>query len=490
MLIGARIDKISAPMQGLTSFLLHRHDFKSNLFLHSQHIHPFLFLSTTKIQNPPIPPAYVMRLRKHCCGRRIIKAVAKWDERRLMLTLSPWIGSEFSVISLDLKEGPILMEHSPHVSEPLWPEHFSNDLDWKDFPVLTPDLRRTMNCLSPLDQDALFEDLKLGGGDVFLYFDKDGIIESVYPWPLPKNGDYRIEKICESAIDATRMYAEKIILPQIFLDASKRLLKRKNSEIKKINKILEKTRHDRERLQNMIACKKIALAIQAELYRFPNDLKTSKIKIDGFSESVNLNPSKTIVENMQFLFKQAERGARGIEILESRVRELCETKSAIERSLEEMAKPETVLSMNPIRKNRKQASKFPKTIQFFKSKDGFLILRGKDASGNLALLKMSSPNDIWMHAGGVAGAHVAIRLQHSQQEIPKDTLYQAGLLAIEKSERKFDSSADAIYSRMKYIKPIKGSKTGAVHISQLIGSILVTPSKIEHPEVFENDVIE
>ncbi len=119
------------------------------------------------------------------------------------------------------------------------------------------------------------------------------------------------------------------------------------------------------------------------------------------------------------------------------------------------------------------AGTLPKNVQAFVSSDGFVILRGRDANGNLACRKLAAPHDIWMHAERGPGAHVVVRLRWPGQEIPARTLMEAGCLAALKSWQNNAARADIQYAEIRHIKPMRGAPAGTVRIDRQIGTLSV-----------------
>ncbi|MFQ8734735.1 MAG: NFACT RNA binding domain-containing protein [Bilophila wadsworthia] len=116
----------------------------------------------------------------------------------------------------------------------------------------------------------------------------------------------------------------------------------------------------------------------------------------------------------------------------------------------------------------------PKNVQPFRSSDGFLLLRGRDAKGNAQLLKLAAPHDLWMHTGGGPGAHILIRRDHAAQEIPSRTISEAAILSVLKSWRTDETQVDVIAALAKFVHPIRGAKPGTVRIDRMEPAIIVT----------------
>ena len=120
----------------------------------------------------------------------------------------------------------------------------------------------------------------------------------------------------------------------------------------------------------------------------------------------------------------------------------------------------------------------PKNVQLFVSEDGFVLLRGRDAKGNLAARKLAAPHDIWLHADGGPGSHVIIRRAHAGQTVPDRTLEQAGALAANKSWLRDAARARILYAEVRHIRALRGAAPGTVRMDKiwLSREVTVDPS--------------
>jgi predicted ribosome quality control (RQC) complex YloA/Tae2 family protein len=103
-------------------------------------------------------------------------------------------------------------------------------------------------------------------------------------------------------------------------------------------------------------------------------------------------------------------------------------------------------------------------VQAFRSSDGLFMLRGRDARGNLAALKLARPDDLWLHAEGVAGAHVILRCPPGR--IPERSLREAGALAALKSPFREAGAAKVQCARARHVHPVRGAKPGTVRVDR------------------------
>jgi predicted ribosome quality control (RQC) complex YloA/Tae2 family protein len=95
------------------------------------------------------------------------------------------------------------------------------------------------------------------------------------------------------------------------------------------------------------------------------------------------------------------------------------------------------------------------------SSDGFTLLIGKNSRQNEEVtFHQAAPNDIWLHARGVPGAHVIIKA--AGRDVPQRTIEQAASLAAYYSQARGSTSAAVDYTRQRYVKHMKGGGPGMV----------------------------
>lgn len=95
------------------------------------------------------------------------------------------------------------------------------------------------------------------------------------------------------------------------------------------------------------------------------------------------------------------------------------------------------------------------------SEDGFTILVGKNARQNdVVTFRRAAPDDIWLHARGIPGAHVIIKTEGLQ--VPDTTLRQAARLAARYSAARQEKSVAVDYTLRRYVKRVRGGRPGQV----------------------------
>lgn len=525
---GARLEKIHQPGPGVTVFALHGGPVRPGdqaaeesgvalrtgrrfLVLRADRKSPLLFLAAHRLPVNAHPPASVMRLRKYLSDHRIVDAAVRWTERRLFLEVAADDGPVW--LCLDLREGPSLRFEPPAPAGPcVWPDPALSPLalcengGWRDWPVLTPALRRTLPCLDPEEGRALLADLEAGGGDVFLYENREGRRE-VSAWPLPPaqlsrmGAESRTETVWEDPLRALALAGESQVYAAVAAAARQEAARPFSAEAGRLSRLLVKLDEEEKRLRAMCARGEDAVLLQACLYRFGPNEKRGSVTLEDFGDpgdrgepgrageggsprvrEVILDPRLTVRANMAAMFHQAARGRRGLEHLERRRAAVREQRDAAMASrLRSEAAPGGSGSVGGTRQEASgpggrgpAPSGLPRQVQAFRSSDGFLLLRGRDTRGNALALRLAAPHDFWLHTANGPGAHVIIRRDHAGQEVPDRTLREAGALAALKSWLRDGERAEIQYALAKYVHPMKKAAPGMVRIDRSEGTFWTT----------------
>jgi len=97
----------------------------------------------------------------------------------------------------------------------------------------------------------------------------------------------------------------------------------------------------------------------------------------------------------------------------------------------------------------------------YTSPDGFPVWVGKNALQNEDLtFRRAAPDDLWLHARGVPGAHVVV--QTGEQLAPERTIEWAAGLAAYYSRGRDDTQVDVVVVQRRYVRRLKGGRPGQV----------------------------
>lgn len=93
--------------------------------------------------------------------------------------------------------------------------------------------------------------------------------------------------------------------------------------------------------------------------------------------------------------------------------------------------------------------------------DGFTIYIGRNAEMNdILTTEIAEPNDIWMHASGVPGSHVVIKVE--DEKPPKEVIKKAAKLAAKNSRG--EGKIKVVYTESKNVKKTEKHKIGEVSV--------------------------
>lgn len=116
--------------------------------------------------------------------------------------------------------------------------------------------------------------------------------------------------------------------------------------------------------------------------------------------------------------------------------------------------------------------KFPNYKQF--EKDGFLIWVGSDGKSNDYLtFNMANEQDIWLHAMGVPGSHVIIKVKSSNytqdKSLPTESVLRfAAELAKKHSKAPKDQPCDVRFCERRFVYKTPNMNVGQVGIDKQI----------------------
>ncbi len=490
---GARIERFYAPAPDITTIVLHTTGPKQHVLLRAGRRFPFLLLSPERPPNPETPSAHAMWLRKHAGGRRLGPAVIDWCTRRMAFPLS---GATSQWLMLDLRDGVGVLDVLPEGfgREPVWPEPaellaISEHADaWQTHPQLTPLLRETLALLrqdDPLDACALLSDLEYGpqegGGEVHVYaMGSEEVLCSA--WPLPdaqRRG--RDEAVWDTALEAALAAGRPLVFGGFAQRAEQLERAPIAAALKRTRKTLAKLDAEEERLLRMIAQQDDGMALQGALWRIGADTKLDAVDLpdkEGVVKTLHLDPLCTVRENMERFFKQAARGKRGIGMLQERREQVRDQVRRLEQG-DTDAVPVRQKRMEPAQGSRNgrsgkgAADTDARLFHRFRSSDGFMMLRGRNAKGNHTILDKAMPHDLWFHAEDGPSAHLVLRRQFPEQDVPQSSLLEAAELVGLRSWQKEGRQARVMYALVRNVRKVKGAAVGAVHVGRMEGSLLV-----------------
>ena len=213
---------------------------------------------------------------------------------------------------------------------------------------------------------------------------------------------------------------------------------------------------------------------------------------DPRSIRVELDPRKSPTELAQDLFKKSKRLKRGLDVgperleaVETEIAELVRARDTLgDDSPNELAMKLEALGVSitapkeEARKRRQAGARLP--YREFVTLDASSVLVGRGAADNDRLtLRVARPHDLWLHARGVTGAHVIVRLTKGQSCSP-EVLVDAATLAAHFSDLRGETIVDVLYTPRRFVHKRKGSPVGSVTLgSEKVIAVRIETGRLE-----------
>jgi predicted ribosome quality control (RQC) complex YloA/Tae2 family protein len=236
-----------------------------------------------------------------------------------------------------------------------------------------------------------------------------------------------------------------------------------------------------ETANDATALKDAADAVLANLVA----IETGQTSLEFNGLQIELDPTQTPVENAQRLYREyrkARDAGRQVPALittaQLRLQQLDQLGAlamaadtpARQRALREeldqidRAPIETEAgtpASQSAKKIRKATTSTDGRVLRRKTTDGLEVLVGTSGRGNETVtFKLAQPEDIWLHARGVPGAHVILRTS-GRQPAPGSIAY-AARLAAQNSQARSAGRVEVDYTHKKHVRKIPGAPPGLV----------------------------
>ncbi len=234
---------------------------------------------------------------------------------------------------------------------------------------------------------------------------------------------------------------------------------------------LQKGLRDDSELQRLRQAGDLILAYQYALSDGQRELR-AQYNPDEPELQVTLDPDRSPIENAQNYFRRYEKAKSANEAAPALVSETRLELDFIEQLENDLATASNWLEIDDViqilqtrghwqgapRQRIGGGRQGPLRIV---SRDGYLIWFGRNSRQNEQVtFKTANPQDIWLHARDAPGAHLIIR--NDGRRISEQLIAEAAAVAAWHSARRNDANVQVDYTRVKYVKAIKGAGPGMV----------------------------
>jgi predicted ribosome quality control (RQC) complex YloA/Tae2 family protein len=302
--------------------------------------------------------------------------------------------------------------------------------------------------------------------------ERDSLVEAYSVYPLTHLNGW---KSVESVSAALAAYYGAPVGPEAYA-AAKAPIKEAIAEARaklsaKLASLQDSMTDDSQREQLKLAGELI-LAYQYGLTPGQTELK-AEYEADQPPLAIKLNPELSPLENAQAYFSRYNKAKRALDDVPALIRET-------ENALNYLTNLDTDLDL---------ASNWPEIDEVqaaliaaghwrgaatrrlggggasgplrLVTKDGIVIWVGRNSRQNeLVTFNKASSEDLWLHARGVPGAHVVVKMEG--RAIPEQVIETAARIAAHYSALRGEVKAPIDVTRVKYVRKIKGAAQGMV----------------------------
>lgn len=209
---------------------------------------------------------------------------------------------------------------------------------------------------------------------------------------------------------------------------------------------------------------------------------------EGEPLQIKINTELTPLENAQHYFERYEKKKRALEQIPKRIiatrNELAyidqlESDLDMSSNWNDIGEVQDALQKNGYWQGKRYSTpKGGKSGPFKVNTDaGFVIFVGRNSRQNDELVNRSEPYDLWLHARGIAGAHVLIKT--NAKAVPDAVLDEAAAYAAYYSKNRAESKVEVMVAEARHVRKLKGGQPGQVTVHQERSSILIQPQPVD-----------
>lgn len=187
---------------------------------------------------------------------------------------------------------------------------------------------------------------------------------------------------------------------------------------------------------------------------------------NGEPAVLELDAALSAFENAQAWYEAARKRERAAERLPQLI---AATQADLERtrSLLERARAGEQVDLPPAPQRRRPADAPALPYRTYRTSGGLEVRVGRSSRANDQLtLHHSSPNDIWLHARDVGGAHVVLRWANATENPPRQDLIEAAVLAAQHSKARHSRTVPVDWTRRKYVRKPRHAPAGQVWLER------------------------
>ena len=511
----ARIQKIQQPTRRDLIIQLHNAGVTRKLYINiNPAVYHICFLSEKNakrrhIEVPKAPPMFCMLLRKYMVGSRVVRVNVPEDERIFEIYFETFseigeviplclavelMGKHSNVVLYNYDTNMILGCMHNIGAEKSREREMAGGL-----PYVYPKKHKREN-LNNVTKEFITTRLEIDKNKIadsfseyFQYLSKALVNEIVKSGEIKKNlkivadeqplspsvaedysdfsvfsfvsdGRKYLETVNEMIDDYFSYYVEKALVFAL----RQALLTVANKELKKHKTALEKQKIQAERLDKALVQKKKADIIMANLYNLKSNMP--KVILSDFETGepveIDMDEALSPVENANRYYKLYNKAKTANEVAVEMMQKTQDNIDYFENIIFQVETADSYDNLSEIEEEilprKEKNKKHEKPVVEQVDINGYRGYTGRNNRQNDYIYsKISSPEDIWLHAQNSPGAHVLIKLD-DKKEVDNDTLLKSAEIAKKYSKQSGAAKALIIYTKRKYLKRPPNTPAGYV----------------------------
>ncbi len=262
-----------------------------------------------------------------------------------------------------------------------------------------------------------------------------------------------------------------------------------NRQIKRLASVLKNLEKADKGIEKAELYEKYAHLLMANAHLKPkksDSILVEDLYNEGKEIKIKIDKELSLAENAEYYYNRASNSLKSYEEASARLPRIQERKDRLIRMGEGLKDINHLRDFDDWRKKYKKeienlgigvSKKEESNLPFHSLElNGYQIWIGKNAKSNDKLVQFSHKEDIWMHARGVPGSHLVIRMANDKGMPPKDVIEKAASYAAFNSKAKGSDLVPVIVAKRKYVRKPKGAAPGAVLVQKEVVE-LVKPEK-------------
>lgn len=517
-----KIEKVYQPENDELVFHIHTRTGNVKLFASVGSAHARLHFIEENPQNPPVPLAFCMLLRKHLQGGRIVEIAQKDSERIIEISLETLnelgftvskklifeiMGKHSNIILVDMTTGKIIdsikrvsidvnrvrqllpgkeYEYPPAQDKIPFKAVTADQLDAAD--ASSKAILSQVGGISP----AIASELA-GKEDRFTFLQRtlgsiaDGtFVPRIYLDEKDVPQEFHIVNLSEYEGAAKRLDFETLsqCLAYYFdhKASSNRARQKSHDLVKSVTTTLDKLYLKKQRLSE-----DLLKAENSEDLRLYGELLTANMHLvktgdksvevinyyDNSTVRIPLDERHTPAKNAQQYFKRYGKAKTAVKEKQIQLEEVDDDIKYLESVLTYLNNTDSVEEIEALRtelietgyirrrKTSLKEKKYKPMPHRYETSSGFTVLVGRNNKENdILTLKTAAKSDIWLHTKDIPGSHVIV--QTGGKELAEEEIFEAAAIAAYHSKGRTSENVPVDYVQVKHVKKPAGAKPGMV----------------------------